>query len=246
MKILEKEENKVDQRISIINLFCKVNEYKRKYKIEKDESYRSKRFLAPTKYFIIFCMVYIDISITAYLIFRSNLTVNVLFIPVICYVGCYWFFIRYLFYKGRLIKIKINKLTQDISFQQIFPSYERLQNINVSDIDSIILWTDYLNPGRRILIFKLKNKEKLEFFDGSKDDCHKLGNIISQKFNLPLISKANVNTTFMVSNFIFFLMLLTSILFNDIIGQIFFLFGFIISYIINFVYLIKTYYKTKK
>ena len=60
---INKQQNNPQQRLNLINLFCKVDEYKRKYKIEKDESYRSKRFLAPTKYFIIFCIIYLYTSI---------------------------------------------------------------------------------------------------------------------------------------------------------------------------------------
>ena len=132
----------IEEKINIINLFCKVNEYRNRLKIEKDESYRSKLFLAPTKYFIFFCFLYLYTSITVFLMLRSSLSFNVLIIPIICYVGSYWFYIKYLFYKGRFIKIKIDKITRNISFQQIFPCYERLQKVNVSDIESIMVWRE--------------------------------------------------------------------------------------------------------
>ncbi len=234
----------IEENLNIINLFCRVDEIEGNFIIEKDESYRSKQFLVPTNYFIIFCAVYLYTSITIFFVFRSSLSVNVLCIPLICYLGCYWFFMKYLFYKGRFIRVRLNTIAQVISFRQVFPCIEQLQKFHISDISSIIVKTDYLNPGRKQLIFNLKNKKELEFFDGNSDECEILGKKISQEFNVPLIFKANINKTFIVSNFIFFFMLITSILFNDVIGQIFFLFGFIISYAMNFSSLAKTYYKT--
>jgi len=229
------------EELSFHNIYCVIQETESEFIIKKDESFKSKPYLAPFKIFLIILLLHIWLSITCILfsLLEASLLNSVL-IGITGYIISYIFFRQFKYFKGLNIEISFDKLFQKINIQKKLPKNENLGRFRYSDIQAIILNTNYFVPENSNLCFLLKNKQRFEFFEGEKDDCVRFGNLFSKTIEKPLFFKDKMNWVLVSCNLGFIFLLFTSVVLNDIIGQIFFFASLASSSIFNITSIIET------
>jgi len=234
------------EELSFHNIYCVIQESENELIIKKDESFKSKPYLLPFKVFSIISILHIWLSITCILfsLLESSL-INSFIIVIIGYFISYIFHRQYKHYKGRNIEFTFDKLLFEIKLQRILPKSIDLGLFRYLHIQAIILNRNYLDPERTNLSFLLKNNKKIEFFEGEMDDCLSIGNIFSIMLGKPIYFKEKLNWVLISCNLGFIFLLFTSIILNDIIGQIFFLASLIFSNIFNLTSIFEVNHRTK-
>jgi len=170
---------------------------------------------------------------------------NSVIIGITGYTISYIFFRQYKHYKGLNIKITINKFSQKIAIRKTYPKKGDKGHIRFSDIEAIVLYTNYMDPEKCNLSFFLKNEEKVEFFEGERDDCLRFSNVFSAMLEKPVYFKEKLNWVLISCNLVFIFLLLTSIMLNDIIGQLFFFASLVFSNLFNITLILDANQKTK-
>lgn len=184
--------------------------------------------------FLIIFILHIWLSITCLLFSLLEPSfINSVIIGITGFIISYIFFRQYKHYKGLNLEITFDKSFQKIKIQKELPKKEYLGHIRFSDIEAIVINKNYLDPEKCNLSFFFKNEKEFEFFEGERDECLRFGNLFSEIMEKPVYFKEKLNWVLISCNLGFIFLLLTSILLNDIIGQILFFTGLIFSNFFN-------------
>ena len=107
------------EELSFHNIYCIIQESEGELIIRKDESFKSKPYLAPFKVFLIISLLHTWLSITCVLfsILEASF-LNSIIIGITGYIISYIFFRQYKHYKGLNIKIAIDKFSQKIAIRK--------------------------------------------------------------------------------------------------------------------------------